>query len=53
MPERPAVSKGKMEVARILWGLKNAIVREVHAALPRSRSGRFSAWHADDPAKPT
>ena len=30
MTERPALSKGEMEVARILWQLGRATVREVH-----------------------
>lgn len=35
MPDRPALSKGELEVARVLWGLKRATVREVHESLPR------------------
>lgn len=42
MPERPALSKGEMEVARILWGLKKATVREVHEALPAQRQMDFT-----------
>lgn len=42
MPERPALSKGEMEVARILWQLKKATVREVHTALPADRSIDFT-----------
>jgi BlaI family transcriptional regulator, penicillinase repressor len=42
MPERPALSKGEMEVARILWGLKKATVREVHEAQPASREMDFA-----------
>ena len=42
MPERPALSKGEMEVARILWGLKKATVREVHEALPAQRHMDFA-----------
>lgn len=42
MPERPALSKGEMEVARILWGLKKATVREVHEALPADRKMDFA-----------
>lgn len=42
MPERPALSKGEMEVARILWGLKKATVREVHEALPAHRRMDFA-----------
>ena len=33
MAERPALSKGELEVARVLWGLKQATVREVHESL--------------------
>lgn len=33
MPERPALSKGELEVAGALWNLKQATVREVHEAL--------------------
>lgn len=42
MPERPALSKGEMEVARILWELKKATVREVHEALPAGRKMDFA-----------
>lgn len=42
MPERPALSKGEMEVARVLWGLKKATVREVHEALPAQRQMDFA-----------
>lgn len=42
MPERPALSKGEMEVARILWELKKATVREVHEALPVGRKMDFA-----------
>jgi BlaI family transcriptional regulator, penicillinase repressor len=42
MPERPALSKGEMEVARILWELKKATVREVHEALPAHRQMDFA-----------
>ena len=42
MPERPALSKGEMEVARVLWGLKKATVREVHEALPPQRPMDFA-----------
>ncbi len=34
MTERPALSKGEMEVARVLWELGIATVREVHEAFP-------------------
>lgn len=37
MSERPALSKGEMEVARVLWDLKSATVRQVHEAFPAER----------------
>ena len=37
MAERPALSKGEMEVARVLSDLKKATVREVHEAFPQER----------------
>lgn len=33
MNERPSLSKGELEVARALWRLKQATVREVHEAM--------------------
>ena len=42
MTERPALSKGEMEVARVLWGLGRATVREVHAAFPADRQMDFT-----------
>lgn len=42
MTERPALSKGEMEVARLLWDLKEASVREVHEAAPLDRQIEFS-----------
>jgi predicted transcriptional regulator len=42
MTERPALSKGEMEVARLLWDLGSATVREVHAAFPRGREIDFT-----------
>ena len=42
MPDRPALSKGEMEVARVLWGLGKATVREVHEALPPERGIDFT-----------
>ena len=42
MTERPALSKGEMEVARVLWELRSASVRQVHqvrlAAAPAART---------------
>lgn len=37
MSDRPALSKAEMEVARIVWDLKQATVREVLQALPEDR----------------
>lgn len=42
MTERPALSKGELEVARRLWELGSASVREVHAALTAERPIDFS-----------
>ena len=37
MVDRPALSKGEMEVARALWGVGPATVREVFESLPAQR----------------
>jgi BlaI family transcriptional regulator, penicillinase repressor len=42
MTERPALSKGELEVARVLWELRKATVREVHEAFPPDRTIDFS-----------
>lgn len=42
MTERPALSKGEMEVARVLWELGSASVRQVHEALPADREIDFT-----------
>lgn len=42
MTARPALSKGELEVARVLWELKSASVREVHAAFPADRQMDFT-----------
>ena len=42
MTERPALSKGEMEVARVLWELRSASVRQVHQALPAARAIDFT-----------
>jgi predicted transcriptional regulator len=39
--KRPAVSKAELEVARIVWQLGEARVRQVHEALPRGRKVDF------------
>lgn len=42
MTDRPALSKSEMEVARILWELGKATVREVHEAFPDDREIDFT-----------
>ena len=42
MADRPALSKGEMEVARVLSDLKKATVREVHEAFPAERAIDFT-----------
>ena len=42
MTERPPLSKGEMEVARVLWDLRRASVREVHEAFPAERKIDFA-----------
>jgi predicted transcriptional regulator len=38
MPKRPPLSKAELEVARIVWGLRRATVRQVADALPPDRT---------------
>jgi BlaI family penicillinase repressor len=42
MAERSPLSKGEMEVARTLWELGQATVRQVHEAFPPERAIDFS-----------
>jgi predicted transcriptional regulator len=42
MSERPALSKGEMEVARVLWDLGSATVRQVFEAFPAGRQIDFT-----------
>lgn len=42
MTRRPALSKAEMEVARIVWNLREATVRQVFEALPAGRNIDFS-----------
>jgi len=42
MTDRPGLSKGEMEVVRVLWGLGEATVRQVHEAFPPERTIDFS-----------
>lgn len=42
MGERPALSKAELEVARVLWELGEATVRQVHEALSASRKIDFT-----------
>lgn len=39
---KPALSKGEMEVARILWEIGPATVREIHEHLPADRAMNFA-----------
>ena len=39
--ERPPLAKSELEVARIVWELGDATVREVHEALPADRDVDF------------
>ena len=41
-PDRPALSKSELEIARTLWTLKHATVREVHEALSANREIDFA-----------
>lgn len=42
MPPRPPLSKAELEIARIVWDLKDASVRMVHEAMPANRNSDFS-----------
>lgn len=42
MTERAPLSKGEMEVARLLWELGTATVRQVHQAFPAGRTIDFT-----------
>lgn len=42
MTDRPALSKGELEVARVLWELKQATVREVHEAFVPPHTMEFA-----------
>lgn len=42
MTERPTLSKGELEVARVLWELKQATVREVHQHLSATKDIDFA-----------
>lgn len=42
MTARPGLSKGEMEVARVLWGLGAGTVRQVHEAFPPERTIDFA-----------
>jgi predicted transcriptional regulator len=41
MPQRPALPKSELEVARIVWRLGEATVREVEEQLPKKRGLDF------------
>jgi BlaI family transcriptional regulator, penicillinase repressor len=42
MVRRPALSKGEMEVARVVWELGRATVRQAHEAMPETRKMDFA-----------
>ena len=42
MTTRPALSKGEMEVIRVLWDLEEATVRQVHEAFAPERGIEFT-----------
>lgn len=42
MGERPALSKGELEVARVLWEIGPGSVRAIHEALPADRAMDFA-----------
>ena len=42
MTERQSLSKGELEVVRVLWNLRQATVREVHEAMPTARKMDFA-----------
>ena len=42
MPPRPGLSKAELEIARIVWELKEAGVRQVFEALPAGRDIDFT-----------
>ena len=42
MPPRPGLSKAELEIARLVWELKSASVRQVFEALPENRSVDFT-----------
>jgi BlaI family penicillinase repressor len=42
MTDRPALSRGALEVARVLWVLGQASVREVHESFPNGREIDFA-----------
>ncbi len=42
MPPAPGLSKGELEVARVVWELKDSSVREVHEKLSEAREIDFT-----------
>lgn len=42
MAKRPALSKAETEIARILWDLESASVREIHETISQQREIDFS-----------
>ena len=41
MPRRPAMSKAEIQIARIVWELANATVRQVHQRFNEERPAEF------------
>ncbi len=42
MVDKPALSKSEMEIARLLWEIGPATVREIHAEVCKSRQADFA-----------
>lgn len=42
MVEKPSLSKSEMEIARLLWEIGPATVREIHAEVCKSRQADFA-----------
>ena len=42
MPPRPGLSKAELEIARIVWEMKSASVRQIFEALPAGRDIDFT-----------
>jgi BlaI family transcriptional regulator, penicillinase repressor len=42
MARRPSLSKGEVEIARVVWQLRRATVRQTHEAMPPERKMDFA-----------